>query len=351
MQKKEEEGNIYLCVFSYLCTSIFVAPINMDGLYKRIPPKEYYTGNKIYCLLKISRLILEKIFVFHNCNFHFFRIQRTERIFLPSSKQWIYMGSEIISEELGSLDCFLLYFLGSSHRRFPGTDACSRYGKNEQSRLSWLGDRDSTCAFLILLFLPPQPRFHVCSEFSIDFRVPQGEASIQCGLTTSRSHSPCPAHLSTPELPLHGQEQQHPFMFCIMLENFISPSLTLYFLFSLSTPVPSSSSHAPQTGWQVTACYSLYFAAFNGCRCTHCCTAFPRSPRFLIILLKWFCACHHFHIKTICFNCTHRDVQIICCEQLIEFSSVCLQITPCLFEGVESCWVTGVIQDISGILG
>lgn len=66
---------------------------------------------------------------------------------------------------------------------------------------------------------------------------------------------------------------------------------------------------------------------------THCCTAFPRSPQLLIIPLKWFQTCHHFHIKMICFNCTHRDVQIICCEQLIGFRSVCLQITPCLLEG------------------
>lgn len=109
-------------------------------------------------------------------------------------------------------------------------------------------------------------------------------------------------------------------------------SYTVFSLFPVHS-VPTSSSHAPQMGWQVTACYSLYLAPFNGCRCTHCCTAFPRSPQLLIIPLKWFHTCHHFHIKMICFNCTHRDVQIICCEQLIGFRSVCLQITACLFEG------------------
>ena len=116
-------------------------------------------------------------------------------------------------------------------------------------------------------------------------------------------------------------------------------------------PVHPSSSHAPQMGWQVPACYSLYFAPFNGCRCTHCCTASPRSPQLLIILLKRFPTCHHFHINMICFNCTHRDVQIICCEQLIEFRAVCSQIAPCLSEELESCWVTEVVQDISGISG
>lgn len=57
MQKKEEEGKRYMCIFSYLYPSVFVAPINMYGLYKRIPTKEYYKGNKMYNLLKISKLI------------------------------------------------------------------------------------------------------------------------------------------------------------------------------------------------------------------------------------------------------------------------------------------------------
>ena len=128
--------------------------------------------------------------------------------------------------------------------------------------------------------------------------------------------------------------------------------LTKYFLFPLSISVPTGPCHDPQMGWQVTACYSVYFASFNRCRCTRCWNVFPRSPQFLIILLKWLCICHHFHINIICFNCIHRAVQIICCERLIEFSSVCcLQIVPCLFTVLGSCWVTEVVQDISDILG
>lgn len=128
--------------------------------------------------------------------------------------------------------------------------------------------------------------------------------------------------------------------------------LTTYFLFPLCSSVPTSPCHDPPTGWWVTACYSVYFASFNRCRCMRCWNVFPRSPQFLVILLKWLCICHNFHIKIICFNCTRRAVQIICCKQLIEFRSVCcLQIVPCLLAVLGSCWVIEVVRDISDVLG
>lgn len=116
-------------------------------------------------------------------------------------------------------------------------------------------------------------------------------------------------------------------------------------VFSPSISVPTSPCHDLQTGWRDSPCYSVNLASFNRCRCTRCWNVFPRSPQFLIMLLKWLCICHHFHITFICFNCTQELFQLFVANSWLNAALFVVYKLSRLFLGSGSCWVTEIIQD------
>lgn len=168
----------------------------------------------------------------------------------------------------------------------------------------------------------------MCSKIPVNFK----ECPKERQVPSVSPQLPNLVHLAclvctTRELPYHGLKQQHPFMFCIMLPTIITRSSSqaaLQYIFSFY--LSSYRLMAWPADGLTSYCLLFYFASFNRCRCTHCWNAFPRSPQLLIILLKWLCICHNFHIKIIC---THKVGQIMCCEQLIELSSVYPLSTAC----------------------
>lgn len=120
------------------------------------------------------------------------------------------------------------------------------------------------------------------------------------GRQVSSVASPLPsliplAQLTSPPLSFHSTARNSNTLLCFALCSRTLFHHPLHCIFSFPCP-PQFPAALPmphrQAGKLLLAIlYNillilLYFAAFNGCRCTHCCTAFPRSPRFLIILLK-----------------------------------------------------------------